>query len=308
MVSLESTLDVLHLLGDETRVRLLALLEDNELTVAELTSILELPQSRVSTHLGRLKEAGLLRDRRAGVSSYYTVKALAEPAQSLWSLLRSNVKDVVLARDKQRLQELKRARNEAAKWPDTVAGEMERHYSPGRTWETTARGLVGLLRLGDTLDIGAGDGAIGQLVVKSARSLTCLDKSERMIEAARARLTDFGNVRFCVADMHQLPFDDDSFDDIMLFNALTYAERPEQVLAEAKRVLRPEGRFVIMCLGHHEHPEIAARYDHVNLGFSPAELGRMHEAVGLSVLDLGVCSRERRKPYFEVVSAVSTKR
>ena len=85
MVSLESTLDVLHLLGDETRVRLLALLEDNELTVAELTAVLELPQSRVSTHLGRLKEAGLLRDRRAGVSSYYTVKALAEPAQSLWT-------------------------------------------------------------------------------------------------------------------------------------------------------------------------------------------------------------------------------
>src|SRR5690606_3969681 len=163
MPPLQNTLDVLHLLGDETRVRLLALLEREELTVAELTGVLELSQSRVSTHLGRLKEAGLLRDRKAGVSSFYTIKELPEPAASFWKLLSGGVDDAVLERDRLRLAELKRARSDAARWPDTVAGEMERHYSPGRTWETTARGLVGFLRLGDVLDIGSGDGAIGQL-------------------------------------------------------------------------------------------------------------------------------------------------
>ncbi len=285
----------------------MALLEQEELNVAELTSIVELPQSRVSTHLARLKEAGLLRDRRAGVSSFYTIKRLEEPALSLWQLLKGNVSDPALVRDGQRLEELRRARRDATKWPDTVAGEMERHYSPGRTWETTARGLVGLLRLGDTLDIGSGDGAISQLVVDQARSLTCLDNSERMIEAAKLRLRASANARFCLADMHELPFEESVFDDIIIFNALTYSERPADVLAEAKRVLRPGGRVSVVCLHAHTHREIAARYDHVNLGFSEQELRRLHESACLELLSLGVCTRERRKPYFEVLGAISTK-
>jgi ArsR family transcriptional regulator len=185
---------------------------------------------------------------------------------------------------------------------------MERHYSPGRTWEATARGFVGFLRLGDTLDVGSGDGAIGELVIKHARSLTCLDNSERMIEAARVRLATYENVRFSLADMHQLPFDDESFDDVMIFNALTYSERPESVLSEVRRVLRPKGRVSVMCLHAHPHGEIAARYDHVNLGFSETQLRKLHESAGLSLLALGVCTRERRKPYFEVLRAVSSKR
>lgn len=308
MAALESTLDLLHLLGDETRVRLLALLEREELTVAELTSILELAQSRVSTHLGHLKQAGLVRDRKSGVASFYTITQLTEPARSLWQLVRGDARDATLSRDGQRLEALRRARREATKWPDTVAGEMERHYSPGRTWETTARGLVGLLRLGDTLDIGSGDGAIGQLIVERARSLTCLDNSDHMVEAARLRLAGHDNARVCCADMHQLPFDDESFDDILIFNALTYSEEPGRVLAEAERVLRPGGRVSVMCLHAHEHSDIVARYDHVNHGFSEAELHQLHTSVGLTVLSLGVCSRERRKPYFEVLGAVSTKR
>jgi len=307
MPSLENTLDLLHLLGDETRVRLLALVEREELTVAELTSILELSQSRVSTHLGHLKQAGLVSDRKAGVASFYTMNTLSDPAKSLWQLVSSNGADRTLERDRQRLEALRRARREATKWPDTVAGEMERHYSPGRTWETTARGLVGLLRLGDTLDIGSGDGAIGQLVVERARSLTCLDNSEHMIDAARRRLAGHANARICLGDMHALPFDDESFDDIMLFNALTYSPRPESVLAEARRVLRPGGRVSVMCLHRHDHSDLVARYDHVNLGFSESELVRLHDAAGLKVQSLGVCTRERRKPYFEVLGAVSSR-
>lgn len=306
-MALQDTLELLHLLGDETRVRLLALLEREELTVAELTNILELSQSRVSTHLGHLKQAGVVQDRRAGVAAFYSMKGVSEPVLRLWQLVKGDVRDPTLARDAARLEALRRARADATKWPDTVAGEMERHYSPGRTWETTARGVVGLLRLGDTLDIGAGDGAISQLVVRQARSLTCLDNSERMVEAARLRLSAFENARVCLGDMHQLPFDDESFDDIVIFNALTYAERPLEVLAEARRVLRQSGRVSLMCLHAHQHQDIAARYDHVNLGFTERELAELHEAAGLTVLTLGVCTRERRKPYFEVLGAVSTR-
>jgi ArsR family transcriptional regulator len=107
--------------------------------------------------------------------------------------------------------------------------------------------------------------------------------------------------------MHELPFEDQSFDEVMVFNALTYSERPERVLVEAERVLRPDGRVSVMCLHAHEHGELAARYDHVNQGFSQRKLKTLHEAAGLSLLSLGICTRERRKPYFEVLSAVSTK-
>jgi len=307
MATLQNTLELLHVLGDETRVRLLVLLERDELTVAELTSILELSQSRVSTHLGHLKQAGLVADRKAGVASFYSIKTLGEPVNALWQLVKTQAADPVLVRDGQRLDQLLRARRGATKWPDSVAGEMERHYSPGRTWETTARGLVGLLRLGDTLDIGSGDGAISHLVVQYARSLTCLDQSERMVEAARRRLAGHENAKVCQGDMHELPFADESFDDVIIFNALTYSEQPGRVLAEAARVLRPTGRVAVMCLHAHEYRETVARYDHVNLGFTEQQLRELHESAGLELLSLGVCTRERRKPFFEVLGAVSTK-
>ena len=154
---------------------------------------------------------------------------------------------------------------------------------------------------------GSGDGAIAQLVINGARSLTCLDNSERMVEAARARLGGYGNVRFCHGDMHALPFADECFDNVMIFNALTYSAEPERVLAEATRVLRPGGSMVVVCLRQHEHADIAARYDHVNLGFSQAKLRDLHEAAGLTVISLEVCTRERRKPYFEVLRTVSVR-
>src|SRR5687767_11412363 len=96
MPTLENTLELLHLLGDETRVRLLALVEREELTVAELTSILELSQSRVSTHLGHLKQAGLVSDRKAGVASFYTMNTLSDPAKSLWQLVSASGTDRTL--------------------------------------------------------------------------------------------------------------------------------------------------------------------------------------------------------------------
>ena len=141
MSSLDSAVDVLHVFGDATRVRLLSLLAREELSVAELTSILELPQSRVSTHLGRLKEAGLLRDRKVGASTRYAVNdgAMPEQARGVWELLSAQLDDRVLEADRRRSSNLRRQR--AASWPESIAGEMERHYSPGRTWEATARGF-----------------------------------------------------------------------------------------------------------------------------------------------------------------------
>ncbi|HEY2901130.1 MAG TPA: metalloregulator ArsR/SmtB family transcription factor, partial [Polyangia bacterium] len=193
MQTLAAATDLLQLFAEPSRVRLAALLAEHELTVNDLTSITQLGQSRVSTHLGKLREAGVLCDRRAGGSTYYRLNNGEMPAaaRQVWTLIAGDLRDQLVDVDRQRCAALLAARQKTARWPDTVAGEMERHYSPGRTWESLARGLLGLLRLGDTLDAGAGDGATAQLIAPHARSITCLDQSETLIQAARTRLAGF---------------------------------------------------------------------------------------------------------------------
>src|SRR5213075_1758040 len=121
---------------------------------------------------------------------------------------KSEIEDEVLEADRRRCDSLVRAREKESAWPDAVAGQMERHYSPGRTWEATARALLGLMQLGDVLDGGSGDGAIAQLLCERARSVTCLDRSERLVSAARERLSRARNVKFQVGDLEALPLDD----------------------------------------------------------------------------------------------------
>jgi SAM-dependent methyltransferase len=307
---LDATVALLALLADPTRLRLLHLCDGEELTVAELQRITDLPQSRVSTHLGKLRAAGLLFDRRAGASTFYTLRteALPEDVLAVWELLsRGSADDRILEADRERRDAVVDARLAEAAWPDEVAGRMEHHYSPGRTWEATARGLIGLLHLGDVLDIGSGDGVIASLLAGRARSLTCLDHSERVLEAARNRLGPQHNVDLRLGDMHALPFADASFDQVLHFHALTYAHDPAAALAEAHRVLRPGGDLVLLTLHEHTHADVTAAYSQVNNGFSPRELQALATEAGFAVSLCDVTSRERRKPYFEVVSVFACK-
>ncbi|MCC6526310.1 MAG: ArsR family transcriptional regulator [Polyangiaceae bacterium] len=309
MTSLEATVDLAQLFADPTRVRLLALVAHAPHTVAELTEITELGQSRVSTHLGKLKEAGLVRDRPSGSSTYYGLNDGAMPpaAQRLWGAVAGELADAVLAEDRKRAAALIRARAGAQSWPDSVAGQLERHYSPGRTWEATARGLLGFVSLGDVLDVGSGDGAIAELFAPRVRSITCLDRSERMIAEARRRLGRHPHVAYAVADMHALPFESPCFDAVLCFNSLAYATAPDTVVREAARVLRPAGVLAVIALRAHRHAELAARYGHVNAGFTPAALRRLLEGAGLVVSHCAVSSRESRKPHFEVITAFAAR-
>ena len=306
--SLGGTIDVLQLFAEPTRVRLMALLAEQELTVAELTAITDLGQSRVSTHLGRLREAGILCDRKHGASTFYRMNDGAMPpeARKVWGLVSTDLRDDVLTTDRERCVALVRRRADAAlssRWPDSVAGQMERHYSPGRTWEATARGLLGLVGMGDVLDAGSGDGAIAELLVPHARMVTCLDRSARLIGAARARLGRRRNVRFHSGDMHALPFDAGSFDHVLMLNVLTYAERPPVALAEAARVLRRGGRLALVTLKAHAHLDVTSAYGHVHPGFTAPALRRLLGKAGLTVEHCGVTSRERRPPHFQIISA-----
>jgi ArsR family transcriptional regulator len=298
--------DALALLADESRMRLCALLRDKELCVTDLVKVTGIAQSRVSTHLGRLREAGFVRDRRNGPQSFYALETRSLPV-AVRACLEEAVSsgDPTLDGDRKRLKELETERRGGGS--DALADDLERDYSPGRTWQSLAAGTAALLQLGDVLDVGSGDGAAAATIAPYCRSLTCIDANPRLIEAAQARLGRHENVRAQVADAHELPFADASFDAVLVFHTLTYAERPPRVLAECARVLRPGGRLVVLCLDEHRQSEVTARYGERHPGFSPRAVRGMLARAGLTVLSARIASREIKRPHLQVVLALAEK-
>lgn len=308
-MDLEAWSTRLKVFADATRVRLLALLAREELTVAELSAITQLAQPRVSTHLAKLKEAGLARDRRAGVSAYYRFDEdnLDAVQRELWRSLRDGSDDPLLRQDAERVANVLANRAADQNWADSVAGDMERHYSPGRTWEALARTALPLLETGDVLDIASGDGVLAELLSPHAKRYVCIDTSTRVVAAAGERLRRFPNVEVREGDMHALPFKECSFDLVVLMHALTYSAKPAQAVAEAARVLRRGGRLLLSSLGKHEHKSVVEAYGHVNLGFSEKELRKFAEKAGLDIANAETVTRERRPPHFEVISLTAVK-
>lgn len=292
-----------RLLADSTRLRLLLILEHQELSVAELAAILQLAQPRVSTHLAKLKEAGLVADRREGVSVYYRMPASFQDRslEALWAVMRQSAEDPLVQQDLERISQVLLTRN-GKTWAESVAGDMDRHYSPGRTWEATSRSLVKLMSPGKVLDIASGDGVMAELLAPIASEVVCIDISEKVVEAGRKRLASTANVEFRIGDMHQLPFKDEVFDTVLLMHALTYTDQPEKVVSEATRVLKPTGKLLVVTLARHRHKKAVEPYNHANLGFSPEQLQKMASLNDLTVSHCGITTHEKRPPHFAVLT------
>ncbi|HEY6881671.1 MAG TPA: metalloregulator ArsR/SmtB family transcription factor [Polyangiales bacterium] len=304
--SLDAHLALLGVLGDGTRLRLCMLLSAHELSVVELTAVLELGQSKVSTHLARLKEQGLVLDRKAGTSSFYRLNeaGMTLASRKLWEALQSTLDDATIASDKKRAAKLIDARDKSS-WAERVAGELERHYSPGRTWESLAHAFAGLLRAAEVLDVGAGDGTVAELLSVRARRYVCFDHSDKLLAAARRRLGKGANL--VRGDMHALPFADARFELVLSLNVLAYAEDPGGALAECCRVVKASGDLLLVTLNKHDSMDIAAQYGHRQPGFSPRWLEKRLAACGMQVSRCEVSSRERTRPNFEVVTCFAQK-
>lgn len=303
-MDLETTTQLCRLLGDPTRLRLLAVLLHEPLTVAELMRVTRIGQSRVSTHLGRLREAGLLSTRKVGTNTYYRT---LEPLPPAARAVRDDTDDPLLAQDRARAAEVVAIRA-ADTWADSVAGRMARHYSPGRTWESFARGAVGLVQAGRVLDVASGDGALAELLARQVDLVTCLDRSQRVARLGQKRVRGYQNVQFVRGDMHALPFAAESYDAVMLMSALCHARDPQQVLCEAARVLRPDGRLAAVTLMAHDHATAVAPYNHVQLGFEPAQLRDMLQRAGFRVRLCAPTQREKRAPHLEVITVHARRR
>jgi len=213
--------------------------------------------------------------------------------------------DATLVGDQKRLLELEAERRGGL--PESVADELERYYSPGRSWQSLALGIAAFLELGDVLDVGSGDGAAAAALAPACRSLTCIDVNPRMVDAARDKLARFSHVRALIADVHSLAFPDACFDQVLVFHTLTYATDPARALAECSRVLRPGGRLVLLCLDEHTHQEITARYGERHPGFSPQAVEKLSSAAGLRTVASHVACREAKKPHLQVVLTVADK-
>lgn len=302
-MQLDETTNLFQLFGEPTRVRLLSLLAREELSVADLVAVTDLPQSRVSQHLGKLREAGVLRDRKDGTSTYYALSAsMPDEAKKIWTLIDGQIEDGTLASDRTRMEKHLKAKTAPT---DALAGQMERHYSPGRTWESLVHALVPLVSLGDVLDAGSGDGTIAELLAGRAKSVTCLDRSETMVAAARKRLGP--KIEVVAGDIQAMPFDRDRFDRVLLFNVLVFVADPAKAIAEAARVLRPHGEVVIVTLDAHEQHAVAESWGHVHQGISSAKIRAAMKRAGLETTSCEVTSRERRAPGLAVITAVGKK-
>ena len=297
--------ETLNLLGDESRLRLCALLRERELCVTDLVRVTGISQSRVSTHLGRLRDGGFVRDRRQGQQAFYAL-ALDSLPQTARTVLDEAARssDPTLEGDQRRLLELEAERRGGS--PE-FADDIERYYSPGRTWQSLTAGIAALLELGDVLDVGTGDGAAAFAIAPRCRSLTCVDTNEKLLSIARARLRRLPHVTTQVADVHELPFAEASFDKVLVFHTLTYAAEPVQALRECARVLRPGGRLVLLCLDEHDQQAVTARYGELHPGFSPKAVRRLLTAAGLVVSTAEVACREAKKPHLQVVLAIAAK-
>jgi ArsR family transcriptional regulator len=302
-----SILKSLRLAADPSRLRLLLLLEQEELSVAELQEILAQGQSRISTHLAQLKQAGLVDDRRTGKNAFYRLTAPAE----LMDLLRKAAAEVPEAvEDQQSLRlTLHKRQDQMRRYFDELAGKFGRQYVPGRSWKGVAEALLKLMPPMVIADLGAGEGTISQLMAQRAKKVIAIDNSEKMVEfgAELARKHDIGNMEYRLGDLEDVPIRSGTVDLAFLSQALHHARHPQRAVEEARRILKPGGRIAVLDLNRHHFEEAREMYADVWLGFTELELERYLKGGGLKNVETAVVYRETEAPYFETLLGTGEK-
>jgi ArsR family transcriptional regulator len=279
--------DHLALLGDPVRVRLLRVMSAQEVSVGELTRVVQLPQSTVSRHLKELRAGGWIASRSSGPMTL--LRLADEPpdaALALWPLLRDNPDEAALRdEDDRRLQKVLEARRLDSR---AYFGSLAGH------WDAVRRDLFGELfwlptllalrpRAWTVADLGCGTGAAAALLAPHVHRVLAVDREQAMLDAAAARLDGLHNVELLRADLEALPLNDASLDAALCLLVLHHLDDPSAALRETSRVLAPQGRLVILDIVPHEREEYRASMGHKHLGFSRESLQHHAEPSNLSV-------------------------
>ena len=274
-------------LSDATRCRMLLLLEKHELTVSELCSVLQLPQSTVSRHLKTLGDDDWVTSRRDGTSRFYSmaVDNLDPAAGQLWPLIRNQVQVAKGAeQDERRLRGvLGRRRAKSEEFFASAAGGWDRLRGELFGDEFFLWAVLGLID--STLvvgDLGCGTGQLTEVVAPYVRRVISVDGSEDMLAAARQRLTGATNVEIRRGELEGLPIESGELDVAMLSLVLHYSPEPPRALAEIGRVVRPKGRALVVDMLPHDREEYQQQMGHVWLGFSETQITRLLTGAGFS--------------------------
>jgi ubiquinone/menaquinone biosynthesis C-methylase UbiE/DNA-binding transcriptional ArsR family regulator len=310
-----SILKSLSLIADATRVRILLLLREEELSVAELQEILALPQSNISAQLAKLKSAGLVNDRRSGKNRLYSLKVPSarerESHERFLGIVEAAGAEISeVKRDATALRVVRKKRaNVAQAYFDTLAGKFGRHYIPGRSWKGLAETLLKLMPPMVIADLGAGEGTLSQLLAQRAKKVIAVDSSEKMITYARdlAEQHECKNLEFRVGDIEDPPIEAGSVDLVLFSQALHHARQPAKALAAAHRLLKKGGRIVLLDLLKHGFEKARDLYADVWLGFSEVEIIEMLEAAGFKNVETKIVHREQKSPHFQTVLAIGEK-
>jgi ArsR family transcriptional regulator len=308
-----SILKNLRLAADPSRLRILLLLEREELSVAELQEILGMGQSRISTHLAQLKQAGLVEDRRNGKSILYRLKQSAQSNgfSQLLGVLRQAAAEMPEAeQDSEALRlALRRRQDKMRAYFDELAGKFGKNYVPGRSWRGLAETLLTLLPPMVIADLGAGEGTFSQLLARRSKKVIAIDNSEKMVEYGRelARKHGVKNLEYRKGDLEEVPIKDAAVDLAFFSQALHHAQHPERAVAEAWRILKPGGRIVVLDLLRHNYEEARELYADLWLGFTEVEVTRFLRQAGFKNIETSVVHSEEGAPHFETLLAVGDK-
>lgn len=297
--------EILQVLSDSTRLRMVKLLGQEELSVAELQEILEMGQSRISSHLGLLRRHEMVNDRKEGKKTFYELNqvvvqrfelirvALAEESEEeFWESDRSALDRIV-----------DRRRRASERYFDEVADRLGKNYVPGRSWDAIGHFLLRLVPRITIADLGAGEGMISQLLAERARKIYCIDSSKSMVRLGKelAKKNNLLNLSYKQGDIENVPLAKGSVDLALMSQSLHHAQRPEKALSEASRILRKGGQLVVLDLKEHQFSKARQLYGDQWLGFPENELYRMIKSVGFRKVKVETIAKEEREPYFETI-------
>ncbi len=309
---MNSSWENLKILSDPTRLRLLTLLLKEELSVAELQEILGMAQSRISSQLALLRQAGFVSDRREGKKAFYSLRpGLAPRSLTLLEAACESVSDLPeLAEDRSSLDRcLQKRRRVSEQYFNLIAGRLGKNHCPGRSWEAIGHLALRLVPAITVADLGAGEGLLSQLIAHRAERVWCIDNSAKMVEVGTelAKKNGLANLIYKLGDIEQVPLPDKSVDLAILSQALHHASHPQTAVNEAHRILKSGGQLLVLDLREHDFEKARELYGDLWLGFKESALHGFLKQAGFQKVEVTAVSREEHEPHFETLLASGVK-
>ena len=307
-----STLKSLRALSDPTRLRIVALLEKDEMSVNELQEVTRLGQSRISTHLGLLADCALVKSRRDGKRTFYRLNPQADSVASefIQLAIRGAKELTEHGSDQINLKRvLARRKEQAQVFFNQVAGRFDRVYGPGRSWQAFGHLLLRILPPLVVADLGAGEGLLSELLARRCKKVIAVDNSEKIVAfgAAKAKKNHLKNLEFRQGDLQNPPIEANSVDLVILSQALHHAADPAAALVSAAKLLRPGGQILLLDLLKHNFEKARELYGDRWLGFAESDLHRWLEAAGFKKIEISIVAAEEQPPHFQTILASGEK-